>query len=268
MPEFDPTHPLHQGGGQPDLFLRHIDEHFARAGKSVEDISDPVARLWVLWTLIGQMDAMARTNGGGPGGEPTVEDAKRHQVMAVWTHECRRVLPTHRLEDTDRASMQRIMDYLAEDKPMHALQDVLDVRDWMPEFMHPDVRFDLLRTIWENSTDLHQNDSFRGIIASSMIAETMPGGEGHCDNAERLRRYHSLVPVDEKFERVVEDFLADCRLGMTSERSGYYDEKPISIIALCGLVAERKYSDVAHMMLASGELSFDDEFVLIAALDD
>lgn len=267
MADNNQDNPLRQDGGLPPLFLAEIDPRLDWEGKSVERISDPVARLVVLWTVIGQYDNLARINGGGLGGEPTVADAQRYQLMSTWAHESRRVMPCQRLEPTVRSAQQRVLDKL-EEKPLGAYVEVVEIRDCMPEMMHPDVRFDLLYRIWESSTDLNERDSFRDIIARDMISETMPGGEGYCDNPERLRRYNILANVDSKFRQVVHDHIAQCIAGRDLGQNGYYDDEPMSISDVCRLAVERQYTDLAQYMLDTGVLEMEDELVLLALLVD
>ncbi len=267
MAQANQDNPLRQDGGLPPLFLAEIDPRLDWEGKSVERISDPVARLVVLWTIIGQYDNVARMNGGGPDGEPTVADAQRYQLMSTWAHESRRVMPCQRLEPTERSAQQRVLDKLGE-TPLGAYVEVVEIRDWMPEMMHPDVRFDLLYRIWANSTDLNETDSFRDIIARDMISETLPGGEGYCDNPERLRRYNVLSRVDPKFQQVVDGYLASCMASGDLEQHGYYDDKPMSITEVCRIAVERRYTELAQYMLDAGVLELDDEHVLLTLLAD
>lgn len=187
--------------------------------------------------------------------------------MSTWVHESRRVMPCQRLDSTERVSQQRVLEKI-EEQPLGAYLEVVNIRDWMPEMMHPDVRFDLLYRIWEGSTGLNEKDSFRDIIARDMIGETMPGGEGYCDNPERLRRYNVLANVDQKFRQVVDDHIARCIAGRDLGQSGYYDDEPMSISDVCRLAVERQYTDLAKYMLDAGVLEMEDELMLLTLLVD
>lgn len=259
--------PFRQDGGLPHLALSDIDERLDRPGKSVEQLSDPMARLVVLWTLVGQYDHAARMQGGGQDGVPTVADAQRYQLLSTWAHESRRVMPRQRLEEAERPSQQRIRRDIQENRPLEAFMGVVNVRDWAPEMMHPDVRFDLLYAIWAGSSSLNEQDSFRDIVVRNMVDETMPGGEGYCDNAERARRYHRLTCVDEKFEGIVREFLSDCLLGLENKQPVYFDDTPLSMTELCSLVGERGYAEIAKYMLDLNVLGLQEELLLLPALD-
>ena len=262
----DPENPLRQDGGLPNLGLADIDQRLDWPDKSVERISDPMGRLLVLWTLIGQYDHAARTTDPDHDGAFTVQSAQKYQLLSAWAHETRRVIPQHRLE-SDRLSSKKIDALLDEGKPLEAYLEVLEMRDWMPEFMHPDVRFDLLHTIWEQTKPISDRDSFREIVFGEMVIETIPGGLGFCDTAERLRRFELLGRADPIFTQLVNNFLMACITDAPSENPDFFDTETNDISTICLQIGDRKYDRLGAHILDMGILDWQDELTIITKLD-
>lgn len=262
----DPEYLLRQDGGLPDLGLANIDQRLDWPDKSVERISDPKVRLLVLWTLIGQYGHAASTVDPDQDGAFTVQSAQMYQLLSAWSHETRRVIPQHRLE-SDRLTSKKVDSHLGEGKPLEAYLEVLEVRDWMPEFMHPDVRFDLFHTIWEKAEPISNQDSFREIVFGEMVIETIPGGLGFCDNAERLRRYELLGRADGIFTKMVSDFVAACIADAPPENPDFFDTETNNISTICDLIAERKYDRLGAQILAMNVLDMEDELTIISMMD-
>ena len=261
----DSNNPLRQDGGLPNLGLAEIDPRLDRPSKSVERISDPMARLVVLWTLIGQYEHAAIEADSEQDGALTVQSAQKFQLLSTWANETRRVVPQHRLE-SDRISVKNIFEKLQDDKPLAAYIELIDIRDWAPEMVHPDVRFDLFYAIWNHTEPLNDQDSFRDIVLRDMVGETMPGGIGYCDDTERLRRYEMLGNIDSNYLELVETYVKQRAVNSPSEYSEYFDGGEISISDVCGLIAERKYDRLSTHILNMGVVGIEDELTLLDAL--
>lgn len=261
------NNPLRQEGGLPDLGLADIDQRLDWPNKSVEKISDPMARLVVLWTLIGQYEHAAILADSENDGEFTVQNAQRFQLLSAWSHETRRVMPRHRLEAKESQLTKKVLRLIESDKPLGAYSEVIDMRDWMPEYMHPDVRFDLLYAIWSKSKPLNGQDCFRDIVLRDMVSETMPGGMGYCDNVERLRRYDMLSNTDGHYARLIDMFIDRSMHGMPPEDTGFFDNTTTAIGDVCDLIAQRRYSSLGSRVLDMGVVGMTDELTLLSSLE-
>lgn len=256
-----------QVGGQPNLGLAEIDEHLDYDGKSVERISDPEFRLFVLWTCIGQYRAAADRIRQDLGEDtPTVNDARHHQLVSRWAIESRRVYPDIRQRDLMDGFVNGIYDHLDKGMPLAAYMEILDLRSDCPDYIHPDVRFDLMVAICNNTTDLHPEDSFKPMVVREMLDETVPGGIGYCDDAERLRRYHNIAMLDDSMPDLASDFIGIMRADRDVVNSDYFDFNTRALSEVLYLVVERGYSELALHLISLGVLDFEEEAMLLEIL--
>jgi hypothetical protein len=183
---YSPEDPLSQDGNDVPLHLGNIDPKLTQPGRSIENITDPEARLVVLWTTIGQYRAIAEMENHGDGTtESVVNDAKYHQLLSTWTREARRIDPLVRFSEIPDS----VTDPIEHEQTLIAYAEITQIRTLMPELMHPDVRFTALDVLRRQSRNLSGGLLLGRLIAYDMLDESMPGGAGHCDDAERLRRY-------------------------------------------------------------------------------
>ena len=108
-------------------------------------------------------------------------------------------MPTQRLSESEISSQKIILELIDSGDSMQAYNEIVETRTIMPELTHPDIRFDQLFRIWQSIGDDNPTDYFRDIVAADMMGDTVQGGEGSCDNHERLRRYNILGTIDKKF---------------------------------------------------------------------
>lgn len=255
-----------QDGGLEHLGLAEIDPHLDYPGKSVEQISDPEFRLAVLWTCVGQYGAEATRDRADEGNDfPTVNDARHQQLIARWTTEARSVYPDIRTKGLFHAHEQRVVELVDDAKPLAAYLELIDIRNHYPEFIHADVRFDLMAAIYGWSDDLNQADSFRPMLMADMFDETRPHGAGYCDDAERLRRYHRLMEWDESMAGIITDYIIAAGSVSVDQNPDYFDGIT-DMATVIQTIVDRRYAELAGHLIESGLLSFDQEVLLLAIL--
>lgn len=265
MPSDPEKYILHQGGGLPPLGLGDIDGRLVRRGKNIEDISDPRARLFVLRTVIGQYHASADYSRQELGDGIQYTDLQRSQVLTAWIHESRRVLPQERLTDIDNDPFcKRLLDDVERGDVITAFQEMLQLNEEMPDWVHPDTKFDVM----ERMRFAVRDTMLEELILRHMLDETIPGGAGECDNPERLRRYLILEKSDAPIGAVIDDFF----LGLTrpdadSENLDFFDTDIVDTATICQIVVDRGYSDVAYRMLGQPGITLEQELLLLGVFD-
>jgi hypothetical protein len=249
--------PLSQDGNEVSLNLGDIDPKLRHPGKSIEDITDPEARLFVLWTTIGQYRAIAEIENHDDGTtESVVNDAKYHNLLSTWTREARRLNPLIRFSE-----FPGVVTSLVENgEPVEAYAEILQLRSVTPELYHPDTRFTALDALRGQAVHQRHGLLLSKLIGRDMLDESMPGGAGHCDDAERIRRYLVLKEDFPYLGPVIRDFAQDVQLGPTSQ---YFDNDTPGIEDICTITASRRYRDVAEYLLQNVALNFDSEVVLL-----
>lgn len=254
-----------QDGGLPSLRLAEVDPRLARQNKSIEDLSDPRFRLVVLWTTIGQYRFSAEKDGETEGGTSVVvNDARYYQLLATWTQESRRVDPRLRFEVESGGVYGNVTKLIEENRIVEAYDEIIDVRNTMPELLHPDIRFNLLERIRQQSATHSAGDLLEEMIVRDMIDETVPGGASFCDNPERLRRYLVLSKIDSKFIALIDDYLASINSNEQAiNQTDYFDNIPESIRSICDAVVERGYDDLAGFLFTGSHLDIDSELMLL-----
>lgn len=256
-----------QEGGLGYLGLAEVDPRLDFTGKSVERLSDPEFRLIALWSCIGQYAASSdRTKVEFGDDMPTIDEARHHQLVSRWAQEARRVYPDIRTRGMFESHEQKIASLIDNGRPLAAYLELIDLRSDYPEFMHPDVRFDLMASIYSQSDDLSQGDIFRPMVLREMLDETRPEGTGYCDNPERLRRYQRLAEWDDVFEGIIANYIVASKSVSLELDLGYFEADPTDFKTTLGVVAERKYAELAGHFAATGLLDIDEEALLLPAI--
>jgi len=255
-----------QDGGLPNLGLAAIDPHLDFTGKSIERISDPEFRLIALWTTIGQYAASAAQQRTEHGSDiPTVDEARYHQLIERWTLEMRRVYPVVRSSQLFEKNEGVVTKLIGSGKYLLAYHELLELRTDYPEFLHADVRFDLMTKIYESSTNIGNGDIFLSMVLREMLDETLPGGPGYCDNTERLRRYHRLSEWDLSMDELLLNYVQRAKAGADQDPA-YFTSTEDEISSVLTTVVDRRYADLAMYLVQTGTLSFDESAYLLGAV--
>jgi hypothetical protein len=263
MPNNPEKNIYRQDGELPKLGLHEIDEHLARQGKSVEDLSDPLFRLFVLRTTIGQYRLAADLNREKHGDGVEYNDLRHSQVLTAWIHESRRVLPRERLTiQDDDPFCQRVLSLAEKGEVIAAFDEITLLNQDMPDWVHPDTKFDIMERLRFGV----RGSMLEEIILRQMLDETVPGGSGECDNPERLRRYLVLAGSDPTIGGAVDDFFqAISRPDVEGVSRDFFDSSIVDTDSICQLTADRAYRDVAERMLELPCVTFDQEVLLLGA---
>ncbi|MDO8265841.1 MAG: hypothetical protein Q7T41_02780 [Candidatus Saccharibacteria bacterium] len=253
-----------QNGGEFPLNLSEIDPRLAMTGRSVEDLSNPEFRLIVLWTTIGQYRASAQLEKEENNDSLVLNDVRYYQLLSTWTAESRRVNPLVRNEPTP----PEIDDLIKSNQFVKAYNEIVELRDFMPELIHPDKRFDLLYTLLERASKLPSGDTLAMIINQDILNETVPGGISFCDDTERLRRYLKLSDINPTYIGIIDNFFGALVSNDETIKSNYFDHNSIDLRAFCELLVKRQCRELALFVTSRGYVDLDNQAILIPLLNE
>lgn len=247
------------------LPLDEIDWHLTAPGKSINDIEDPFERLAILWTVVSQYRASSEMQRREGDDGLNYNDARHYQLVELWTHEARRVVPNLR-NDRRFTSFhaEHVQGLLGVGKSLEAYAFLVSERTEAPEMLHADIRFDLLLRIAQilHGSDEEDQQNTASLLVRDLADETVPGGPGYCDDAERLRRYLLMGDLDDKYGYLFSDYFEYPTQPSSPSHFDYAQDRH----EILHVIASRNYADVAEALVAGEFVSVDEEFVLLPAL--
>lgn len=264
MSNFDESEFFSQTGGEYPLGLADVDPRLTQPGKSIEDFSNPDFRLFILWTLVGQYGASADRQKDETGASMVTDDARHFQLLSMWTKEARRVDPLIR----QRGTLTELELLVQSGKHVEAYNELIELRDSMPEFIHPDERFDFMHELFVLTSRSQEGDTLATIIQQDMIDETVPGGMGFCDDIERLRRYLKLSESNPAFIAVIDNFFGALISKDETIQSNYFEHTSLDLREFCETLVKRDCKQLALFVTSRGYVDLDNQAILIPLLNE
>lgn len=253
-----------QAGGEFPLGLGEVDPQLTKAGRSVEDLSHPEFRLIVLWCVIGQYRASADRQKDETQAAMVTDDARYFQLLSTWTKEARRVYPLIRQKD----KLRDIETKITSGNHLEVYNELVELRDYMPELIHPDKRFDLMDMLLMKISEREGGDTLAEIVQQGMLDETLPGGVGFCDDIERLRRYLRLSEINPDYTEIVDNFFGALISRDPTIRSNYFEHSPLDLREFCKTLVRRDCRELALFVTSRGYVDLDNQAILIPLLND